>query len=350
MLNRRQHSVTSLVEAASEMGVRHQASFTEDTSGENGSKSDYNSMNYSALSRTQAELVEDAVGMLMETINDDLFVVESALECKEAVFEFVREVAKRYTDTAYHSFKHGVDVMQMMFLLTTRYLEISEVYYVDSPFCLLVAALCHDIGHFGVNNEGLRRSREMQVQTFGDKSPLEQYHLALAKTVVQDSELFTSKYLKQGVETKVLNVMSELILWTDMERHAEFMKEFNKLRNSQRVRKSVRVRRFSYLRPEKELMPSLLLAATIKVCDLANVFRSFEDTREWANLLNMEMSGKNRPGDEFEIAKFTFKFMSSTVTPMVEKYAFVSKEASEALQDRLSNNMENWSSLKEAAL
>lgn len=349
MKNRRQHSVTSLVDAADELRAKNFGSSNTDAE-ESIDKSDFNSINYSALSRTQEQLIDDAVGMLLETINDDLFVVESPLDCKDAVYEFVADVATKYTNTAYHSFRHGVDVMQMMFLLTTRYLEASEIYYVDSPFCMLVAALCHDIGHFGVNNEGLRRSREMQVQTFGEKSPLEQYHLALAKTVVQTSKLFTPKYLKEGVETKVLDVMSELILWTDMERHSEFMKEFNSLRSSQRVRKSVRNRRFSYLRPEKQLLPSMFMAATIKVCDLANVFRTFEDTREWANLLNMEMSGKNQPGDEFEIAKFTFKFMSSTVNPMIEMYGLVSREASEALQERLARNMERWTSLKESTL
>lgn len=346
MKNRRQHSATSLAGAADELRSFDLGHIGRED--ESVDKSDYTSMNYSVLSRTQEELIEDAVEMILETINDDLFVVESASDCREAVRDFVGEVAKRYTDTPYHSFKHGVDVMQMMYFLTTRYLETSEVYYVDSPFCLLIAALCHDIGHFGVNNEGLRKSRELQVQTFGEKSPLEHYHLSLAKTVVQGSELFTSKYLKEGAETKVLTVMSELILWTDMERHAEFMREVSKLRNSQRVRKSVR--RFSLLRPEKESMPSMLLAATIKVCDLANVFRTFEDTREWANLLNMESTGKTKPTDEFEIAKFTFKFMSSTVTPMLEKYAMVSKEATEALQERLSQNMQNWSQLKESAL
>lgn len=58
------------------------------------------------------------------------------------------QVKDGYTDTAYHSFKHGADVAQMMHLMVNNHLGSGTPYSLDStePFKLLIISLCHDIG------------------------------------------------------------------------------------------------------------------------------------------------------------------------------------------------------------
>ena len=41
-------------------------------------------------------------------------------------------------------------------------------------------------------------------------------------------------------------------------------------------------------------MPKIYLAMTLKLADISNVTRSFEDSQEWAKLLNIEFSAMGR--------------------------------------------------------
>lgn len=160
-----------------------------------------------------------------------------------------------YTETSYHNFRHAVDVMQMTYLLVTNHLGVGSTFALDAaqPFMLLTIALCHDMGHFGANNSFLRESakhlnhevrdsrgsdeqrssRESNgavtsdyVEVYGEESTLEKFHVAKASLMIQNHRLFSEEYMLRETRENLLDLLEYLVLWTDMDRHQAFMKEY----------------------------------------------------------------------------------------------------------------------------
>lgn len=206
-------------------------------------------------------------------------------EVREAVVEFVDLVASQYTETRYHSFKHAVDVTQMMFML--GYFLRSSLRAID-PFVLIVACLCHDIGHFGANNIFLSKLDPGQFrEKFSGCSSLEQFHVFVFKKAVQESRLFSTEFMRNRTKEFVERTVEDLILSTDMDRHDEVLKaaESNLKAELAEVKEGKEGRQF---------LPMEWLSLSIKICDVANVAREFEDAKQWCILLSQEFEAMGR--------------------------------------------------------
>lgn len=104
-------------------------------------------------------------------------------KCPEGVIRsFLFEVASRYiNENTYHNFKHGCDVGHTVYrILMTSQLNL--VFSHLEVFAMLVAAIGHDVGHPGVNNVYIIKSKHELALRHNDKSPLENMHC----TVVYD--------------------------------------------------------------------------------------------------------------------------------------------------------------------
>ena len=169
-----------------------------------------------------------------------------------------RVVRDGYTETSYHNFRHAVDVMQMMYLMITNHLGVGTTFALDStqPFMLLVVALCHDLGHFGANNSFLRESAQMlkretrassgsrehresneavtsdYVEVYGNESTLEKFHVAKASLMIHNHKLFSEEFMLRETKEELLDLVEYLVLWTDMDKHKDFMEEFIRVANS----------------------------------------------------------------------------------------------------------------------
>jgi hypothetical protein len=89
---------------------------------------------------------------------------------------------------------------------------------------MLLAALTHDIGHPGVNQDFLISTSSHLAHIHGPKSVLERHHCHTGRALLLDSQLLD--HLPTDELTKVLTIMNETILATDMARHKEFMTRF----------------------------------------------------------------------------------------------------------------------------
>lgn len=101
---------------------------------------------------------------------------------------FLDAVQFNYKDNPYHNFRHGVTVLHATTMLMMRgggtevFSEL-EVLHADNQaawcsltwqiaqvFSLMIAALCHDLGHPGVNNTYLVNSKDRLALTYNDIS------------------------------------------------------------------------------------------------------------------------------------------------------------------------------------
>lgn len=143
----------------------------------------------------------------------------------------------------YHNFRHVVDVLQAVFLLLVRIGALppfppgasietepkSKLVKLLRPFealTLLIAAIGHDIGHPGVNNMFLVKSKAPLASLYNDKSVLESYHAAVYCQLLK--RLWPA--VVKNEEMKVL--LTSCILSTDMGIHNQYMEKLEKLQES----------------------------------------------------------------------------------------------------------------------
>eukprot|EP00636_Phaeomonas_parva_P008562 CAMPEP_0118857736 /NCGR_PEP_ID=MMETSP1163-20130328/4702_1 /TAXON_ID=124430 /ORGANISM="Phaeomonas parva, Strain CCMP2877" /LENGTH=739 /DNA_ID=CAMNT_0006791075 /DNA_START=388 /DNA_END=2607 /DNA_ORIENTATION=- len=133
---------------------------------------------------------------------------------------FIMSIYNNYhNELPFHNFKHGFSTMQstykMVFDCASLRDKVSEV----QRFALVLAAMCHDVGHPGVNNGYLVNSGDPIAFQHNDDAVLERYHAALTFSIAHraGNDIFatfdTSKY------REVRRTLIEAVLNTDMSRH-----------------------------------------------------------------------------------------------------------------------------------
>jgi hypothetical protein len=96
------------------------------------------------------------------------------------LLRFAHVVRYRYTDrNAFHNFFHAISVMQTVHAIL---LDCGLKTSLDSiaVFGILIAALCHDLDHPGVNNSLLAGCGSDLATLYNDVSILENHHAAVA--------------------------------------------------------------------------------------------------------------------------------------------------------------------------
>ncbi|KAJ1994659.1 hypothetical protein H4R33_000176 [Dimargaris cristalligena] len=155
------------------------------------------------------------------------------------VLDFVLDVAAGYQTVPYHSFYHSVDVVvKLYYVLTTlcgeRYLTSYDV------AALLIAGLCHDIGHPGFNNLYQKHANTDLAQKYGDASILEKHSCHETRRLLDKHQLLVHlqptispvglnrNYSPVTADT-LTNSITEMILMTDMAVHYRVVEQCNQL-------------------------------------------------------------------------------------------------------------------------
>jgi hypothetical protein len=183
-----------------------------------------------------------------------------------AMIEFVNLVRRHYNDVPYHNWFHAMDVTQFVYSVIVvgkvgRFLDDAEV------FALLLASLCHDAGHNGLNNSFHRKTNSVLARLGPNLPPLEHYHSCL--TVYLASSLLS--VLEPATQVRISGLLIDCIMATDMEQHKVFVTKFGALQGCfDRSREG-----------DRRLLAQIIL----KAADLSNVVRDFDEaSRSSCNL------------------------------------------------------------------
>ncbi|CAK9118500.1 unnamed protein product [Durusdinium trenchii] len=143
---------------------------------------------------------------------------------EEIFSQFVHNVEGNYKDVPYHRFHHGVDVLFTVF----RLLQLSHAGKWTGEieqYALLVASLCHDLGHFGKTNQFLVEIKHELALRYNDKSPLENMHCAMLFQLCQHAgqDVFADATEEQQKEARKIAI--SVILHTDNVHHFDMVKD-----------------------------------------------------------------------------------------------------------------------------
>ncbi|KAF9176794.1 High affinity cAMP-specific and IBMX-insensitive 3',5'-cyclic phosphodiesterase 9A [Haplosporangium sp. Z 767] len=170
-----------------------------------------------------------------------MFVKLGLVEClnisEGELLDFIIDVDRGYLATFYHSFYHAADVTAVLFHML---LHMNASQYLSKPdmAALLLAGLCHDIGHPGLNNLFQVNAKTELAKEFGETSVLEKYSCSLAMELVAKHKLFRniatspSAILPEGnrvTEDGMKEAMIKAIMATDMSVHYDMLNNLNTL-------------------------------------------------------------------------------------------------------------------------
>jgi len=140
---------------------------------------------------------------------------------------FIHRVREGYRlEPRYHSWHHGCDVMHTVYMMM-KHTRVSEFTTKLELFGSIIAALAHDIGHPGVNNAFLVRTKDELALLHNDASPLENMHAATLYELLRDPAVNILSGLDEEQWNSCRKQILVCIIKTDMSFHFETLKKLD---------------------------------------------------------------------------------------------------------------------------
>ncbi|XP_063301614.1 high affinity cGMP-specific 3',5'-cyclic phosphodiesterase 9A-like isoform X2 [Pelobates fuscus] len=182
---------------------------------------------------------------------------------------FLRCVQNNYRDNPFHNFRHGFCVTQMMYCVIWA-CELQGCLTAADTVSLMVASLCHDLDHPGLNNAYQVNACTELASRFQNKSPLENHHWAVTSQILSQPQSNILLHADTEDVQQILKSIKDLILATDMSHHSEILRtlqqtEILNLSNAEHV--------------------TMLKKSLIKFCDISNEARPADQADIWADAL-----------------------------------------------------------------
>lgn len=192
-----------------------------------------------------------------------------------------------------------------------------------------VGVLCHDLDHPGLSNTWQNNERTPLSVKYDGESPLEHHHLDMFLMMSEKHQLLSNLEPKQA--DRFREIVSEMILATDMARHAMLMKKItDKLSDAS----------FDPMHDRQGI--NLLLAIALKCADISNQVRPWAVANDWNAVVYEEFyaeGDKDRTkGREVKplldratnnIHKSTVGFIRFIVKPLYQIYADIMRRCAD---------------------
>jgi hypothetical protein len=191
---------------------------------------------------------------------------------------FLTALAKTYKEhVPYHNFYHAVDVLQTVFLFIWHSKKLQEWLPPIEILAVLVAAICHDVDHGGLNNAFQVKAQTPLALLYKDRSVLETHHCSRSITLLSEVDNDILSGLTEQQYSELWKLMISSILATDMSLHFSLLGTFESL--------VVKEKSWTASNPEhRKLMANMLL----KCADISNVVKPFHIAKRWAEVLCTE--------------------------------------------------------------
>eukprot|EP00286_Rhodomonas_abbreviata_P002253 CAMPEP_0181347584 /NCGR_PEP_ID=MMETSP1101-20121128/33957_1 /TAXON_ID=46948 /ORGANISM="Rhodomonas abbreviata, Strain Caron Lab Isolate" /LENGTH=435 /DNA_ID=CAMNT_0023459809 /DNA_START=408 /DNA_END=1715 /DNA_ORIENTATION=- len=176
------------------------------------------------------ELQEVTEGRALQTLAWHLFhswgLVEKFHFDEKVLQNFLQFVESSYNDNDFHNSTHAADVLQSVhYMLATAGLHrfVSDLELVS----LLLAAMIHDVGHDGMNNDFHKAVVSDRALQYNNQSIQENFHSsAVFMRLWHDEEINLLQHLSSDQQQVIRSLVIHMVLGTDMSKHFSELKEF----------------------------------------------------------------------------------------------------------------------------
>jgi 3'5'-cyclic nucleotide phosphodiesterase len=235
---------------------------------------------------------------VLSLTNEELLAMPSSLFHMYGLFDefsieadkfssFLLAVSGAYQNLPYHNFRHGCDVLHSTYLFTLKS-HLHKAFSKLEILSLLLSAIGHDIGHLGLNNAYLVKTKHEVAIRYNDKSPLENMHCALFFAVLMTKDYNVLAGLTDGQWRSTRKCIISCILGTDMAFHGQQLAELKAFHETNGPLLK------SFVTGETDEVPSVLLqeehrlfmmVISLHCSDISNPFKTFDIASKWAEFI-----------------------------------------------------------------
>ncbi|RKP26965.1 hypothetical protein SYNPS1DRAFT_13398, partial [Syncephalis pseudoplumigaleata] len=125
-----------------------------------------------------------------------------------ALVAFLDDVCAGYLNNPYHSFAHGADVASVVY----DFLHMPHAMTWLTPLdrvSMMISALCHDIGHPGLNNVYQVNANTELAQRYNQESVLERYSCDITAELLRKHDLL--RWIPQSFHFELLDQLHHLV-------------------------------------------------------------------------------------------------------------------------------------------
>ena len=233
---------------------------------------------------------ENVLPLMGKTILEAFGLTNPKIIQTNKLDSFLFTVCKQYNEKVlYHNAMHGADVTQTLSLifLNSKAEKISDTNVLDI-LSIFIAALGHDLGHPGFNNNfQINASTDIAI-TYNDKSCLENYHASKLFRILKREENDILEKLNTDEKKLIRKRMISEILSTDMAFHVKVISVIKAKIPGQIFDEEKKFELFSQNPNNKFQEQQELLDFFIHAADLAHNAKKFSISIQWVELLSNE--------------------------------------------------------------
>lgn len=225
-------------------------------------------------------------------LNRGLTLLSKAAEDKVA--EFVTALERKYEseNNPYHNSLHAADVVQACFYFEAQFMysdELSGYFTEIDALALYVAAAIHDVGHPGLTNDFLVKTRSDLALRYNDKSVLENHHASVGFIMMRSTDCnLLDHSLPSPSIIALRGRVIEMVLSTDMLYHKPVCEELTvEIRSHDKV---------------QDINKLILERCLLKAADIGHALRTFQVHEVWSHRLQTEFFAQ---GDQEKAMGYT---------------------------------------------
>ncbi|XP_054260825.1 cGMP-dependent 3',5'-cyclic phosphodiesterase-like [Macrosteles quadrilineatus] len=259
------------------------------------------------------------------------------------LLRFILYAQRGYRDTPYHNWSHAFAVLHFAFIVmkNCRIMERKHLTPLEG-LALLVSAMCHDIDHRGTTNQFQLRSGNSLARLYSSEgSVMERHHVSQTMCILNTEGCNIVAHLDETLFKQFIDLISEMILATDMVVHFKMLPE----------EKQMSVSGFDESRDRhRELLRGLIISCA----DISDQTKDWTMCRRVAKLIydefftqgDMEKAMGVDPmdmmdRDKAKIPDLQVEFLSHVVSPVYDVLVSLYPEA-KACQEQIRLNLECW--------
>lgn len=305
--------------------------------------------------------VEKDVVMICHAFSSPMPLVDKYKIEVEKLAAWNLSIASQYLHVPYHNWGHALDVFWFLYLLLFQG-RASDFFNNQDVLALFVAALGHDVGHFGLSNGFLVATRSKLALTYNDRSVLENMHATklfeTIRTPGMDFLIQMNAHDYSVFRGKVICA----ILATDMAHHFEFVDHFaNRVKRlaEDPFKTGTKDTSDPVVREKQHQSKAdrrMLVQAFLHMADLGKNCSQFKQHSQAVVLIEQEFFNQgdrerdlrlpisplsDRTKDSAALGQHTFLY--KLVLPLLQPcIQCIEKEVGESLMDNLHNNKKSW--------
>eukprot|EP00276_Gloeochaete_wittrockiana_P003395 CAMPEP_0184651034 /NCGR_PEP_ID=MMETSP0308-20130426/8591_1 /TAXON_ID=38269 /ORGANISM="Gloeochaete witrockiana, Strain SAG 46.84" /LENGTH=688 /DNA_ID=CAMNT_0027084951 /DNA_START=573 /DNA_END=2635 /DNA_ORIENTATION=+ len=205
------------------------------------------------------------VGMALFQQND---LIDTFRLDQERLCNFLYAIEQAYFDNPYHNATHAADVTQSMNFLLNRGGPRHLLRNLDILAALL-AAICHDAGHAGVNNAFEISTQSDRALIYNDRSVLESYHVSKCFMLLRNDKYNFLANMDPLDRKELRRIIISMVLSTDLSSHFEHLGLFKARAGSEE---------FGHSAEDRQIVLNL----AIKCADVSNGAKKLPVYLQWA--------------------------------------------------------------------